>query len=90
MFGHLDQVLELAAHHRAVAVGAAQGGLVEHDVELGGVLRDEVLLPLQAQCHPAFDVRLAGALHAAPDDRAGVLLGLQQAVHELHLVDPDE
>ncbi|MGC0411125.1 hypothetical protein RKD31_004368 [Streptomyces sp. SAI-163] len=89
-FGDLDQVLELAAHHLAVAVGASQGGLVEHDVELGGGLRDQVLLPFEAQRHPPLDVRLAGAPHAAPDDRAGVLLGLQQAVHELHLVGPDQ
>ena len=86
----LYQVFQLLAHDRPVAVGAAQRGLVEDDVEAGGAFGDEEFLPFQAERDPPVDLGGARPGHAPFDHRVRVRLGLEQAVHELHLVDADE
>ena len=49
-------MLELPAHHVRRAVGAAQGGLVEHRPELRGVRLREQLLPGHPQLDPLLDL----------------------------------
>ncbi|GAA0444117.1 hypothetical protein GCM10009544_03680 [Streptomyces stramineus] len=83
---HVGQMLDLAAHHLRVAVGAMQHGLVQDDMDLRGVLGDEELLPLKTYGHGPFDVDLACDAHAVPHHGAGICLCLQQVVHEIHLV----
>lgn len=87
----LEQLVDLRAHHLRAADRAAQGRLVHHRPETGGVRTGEQFLALHAQGDMALDVvraRLpdgAGLQHPAR-----VVLGLEQAGDEVRLVGADE
>ena len=89
--GGLDQGLDLTPHHGRAADRPAQRRLVHDRPQLGRVGPGEQLLPGDAAGRPGARPRPSLA-RAVPeqDDRAGVVRGLQQARHELHLVGADQ
>ena len=83
--GHLDEVAELGAHHRGAADRPPQHRLVHDRPDPGRVRPGEQVLALEAQPDPALDLRRGRGLVAQPGDGPRVVLGLEQAVHELDL-----
>jgi hypothetical protein len=86
---HLEEVLELGAHHRAAADRASQHGLVHDRPDLRRPWPGEQALAAEAQADPAFDLGLWRGLVPEPGDGSRVVLGLEQAVHELDLETAD-
>ena len=76
--------------HVVAAHRPAQRRLVHDHPVPRRVLPGQQLLPAQPQRHPALDFVRVDAGRALHDDGPRVLLRLQQAGHELDLVDPDE
>src|SRR5690348_5855059 len=83
--GDLNQVLQLGAYHLAAAHGPAQRCFVHDRPHPGRVGGGEQVLAFHAQADPAVDLPGGRALVAEHRDRAGIVLGLEQAVHELEL-----
>ena len=91
---HLDEVLDLLAHHLRVAVGPVQDRLVDHRPQpRGGDLRvgsiGQTTLPMHAHPHATVHVVVGGGRAGEADDGASVSLGLQQSGDELHLEGAD-
>ncbi len=87
--GYLDEPVQLLAHHRAPAHRPPQRRLV-HDRPHDRRLRPgEQVLALEPHAHPAVDLVRRCGLVAQQGDGAGVSLGLEQAMHELHLEGAD-
>jgi hypothetical protein len=79
----------LGAQHSSAPDGTTQRGLVQHRPQRGRARAGEDLLPAQAQLDAALDLLVRPVGMAEADHRAGTVLGLQQAVHELGLVAAD-
>jgi hypothetical protein len=73
-------------HHLAAADRPAQHRLVDHCPQQEAIGALQQLLPLEPQHHPAFDVLGPVIQEFAGDQRADVVLGLQQAGDDLALV----
>jgi hypothetical protein len=86
----LQQVFQLGAHHGRAVRGPAQRRLVQHGPQLGGVGLDEELLALHPEADPPFDLLSGGVGVGDEDDGTGVVLGLHEAVDELHLIGADD
>src|SRR6266702_3612272 len=88
--GYVDEALNLGSHHLAAADRAAQRCLV-HDRPHPWWLRPgEHVLALHPQAHPAVDLLSRRGLVAEHGDGPGVLLGLEQAMHELEFKAADD
>jgi hypothetical protein len=82
---YLGQAVELAPHHLAAADGAVQDALVQDAPELGRTRSVQNRLSGPGGRLPA-PPGPRGCRRAGEQDRAGVLLGLQQAGHDERLV----
>ena len=87
--GHLDEAVELGAHHGRAADGPPQHGLVHDRPDPGRVRPGEQVLALEAQGHPVLDLAGRYGLVAEPGDGPRVVLGLEQAVDELDVETAD-
>src|SRR6266516_4396609 len=90
--GHLggpDEPLELRAHDLGTADRAAQRRLVQHHPQAWSVRALQQALPGHPERDPALDL-LWSVVQGTLDHRAHVVLGLQQAGHELALVGTDQ
>ena len=85
VLGYLGQAVELASHDLAAADGAVQDALVEDAPELGRTRSVQNCLPGQTGGYLLVEV-VQVAVGAGAEDRAGVLLGLQQAGDDERLV----
>ena len=88
--GHLGQVAQLGSHHLAAAHRAPQRPLVQHRPHLRGIRAGQQVLALEPHAHPPVDLITGRPGVAEQGDRPGVVLGLEQAVHELQLEGPDD
>ena len=82
---YLGQAVELASHDLAAADGAVQDALVEDAPELGRTRSAQNGLPGQTGGYLLLEV-VQVPVGAGGQDRAGVLLGLQQAGDDERLV----
>ena len=82
-------MLQLRPHHLRAADGTPQRRLVDDRPEEGAVGLFEHPLALHPQVDAACDLLGRDPARSRGDDRPGVLLRLQQAGHELHLVGAD-
>jgi len=82
----LGQVLQLRFHDVSTADHPPQCRLIDDDPELQGRRLREQRLTLHASLHPVFDLLIGGSRKHAADDRAGIVLGLEQARQERRLV----
>ena len=85
VLGYFGQAVELASHHLAAADGAVQGAFVEDAPELGRTRSTRNCLPGQTGGYLLLQVVQVPA-GAGGQDRAGILLGLQQAGDDERLV----
>ena len=85
VLGYLGQAVEPASHHLAAADGAMQDAFVEDAPELGRTRSARNCLPGQTGGYLLVEV-VQVAVGAGAEDRAGVLLGLQQAGDDERLV----
>src|SRR5690625_3347993 len=84
----LLQPLELPAHDVGPADRATHSGLVDDRPQLAAAIALDVALAPHAHRDPVLGHGI-GNRPRGGDDRAGVLLGLKHAGHELRLVDAD-
>ena len=87
--GHLQEVLQLAAHDAGPPGRAAQHRLVQHGPQVHRLRLAQQGLAGHPQPDPLIDLGGRGLLASQVRDRARVVLGLQQPGHELELVGPD-
>ena len=85
VLGYFGQAVELASHHLAAAEGAVQDALVEDAPELGGTRSVQNCLAGQPGGYLLVEV-VQVAVGAGAEDRAGVVLGRQQAGDDERLV----
>ena len=78
MLRHLGQAVELASHHLAAADGAVQDAFVEDAPELGRTRSVQNCLAGQPGGYLLVEV-VEVPVGAGAEDRAGILLGRQQA-----------
>jgi hypothetical protein len=90
LLGGLDEGDDLLAQDAGATDRAAQRGLVHDGPQLGRIAAGQQVLARHPQVDPAVDLLGAGGAVAEHDDRPGVVAGLQQAGHELHLVRADQ
>jgi phenylacetic acid degradation operon negative regulatory protein len=88
--GDLDEVGQLLAHHLAAAHRAPQHGLVHDRPHLRRLRAGEQVLALESHADSPVDLLGRRGLVAEQGDRAGVGLGLEQAVDELQLEGTDD
>src|SRR6266498_1662015 len=88
-FGGFDETFELRAHYFGTTDWAAQCGLVQHHLQARSVGLFEQGLPGHLERYSVFDL-FEGLFYGAADHRAHVVLGLQQAGHELPFVGADQ
>ena len=85
VLGHFGQAVELASHDLAAADGAVQDAFVEDAPELGRTRSVQNCLAGQTGGYLLVEV-VQVAVGAGAEDRAGVVLGLEQAGDDERLV----
>src|SRR6266516_1495464 len=86
----VEEVPDLTAHRGGAADRPAKRGLIDDGPHARWIWPGEEPLAFHPHAYPPFDLGLSGVGMAELYHRAGVVLSLQQARDELHLVTADD